>query len=113
MLAPSPTPASVAYSGLVEEGERGEGDEGEKEVGQEEGEVCTEGLLAVKEVARRVVGAGGAGLVVDYGSKSVAGHTLRGFKGHMLHNVLNEPGSADMTADVDFGALSRAAQGEG
>ena len=38
---------------------------------------------------------------------------FQGFKDHQLHNVLVEPGSADLTADVDFGAISRAAQGEG
>lgn len=38
---------------------------------------------------------------------------IQGFREHQPHNVLIDPGSADMTADVDFGALSRAAQGEG
>lgn len=38
---------------------------------------------------------------------------VKGFKGHQLHDILTDPGSADLTADVDFGALSRAAQGEG
>ena len=109
MLAPAPTPASVAFSSLLPHS----GGEGEGEEGVKEGEVCPEGLLAAKEVGRRVVGGGGAALIVDYGNESVARHTLRGFRGHRLHDVLVEPGSADMTADVDFGALSRAALGEG
>ena len=37
----------------------------------------------------------------------------QGFKGHQLHDVLTDPGQADLTADVDFGALSRASQAEG
>lgn len=36
----------------------------------------------------------------------------QGFKGHQLHDVLSSPGSADLTADVDFSYLRRMA-GEG
>lgn len=36
----------------------------------------------------------------------------QGFKGHRLHDVLSCPGSADLTADVDFSFLRRVA-GEG
>lgn len=34
---------------------------------------------------------------------------LKGFKGHQLHDVLAAPGSADLTADVDFSYLRRMA----
>ena len=32
---------------------------------------------------------------------------VRGFRGHALHDVLTEPGTADLTADVDFSYLKR------
>lgn len=32
---------------------------------------------------------------------------FRGFRGHSLHDVLTEPGTADLTADVDFSYLKR------
>uniref|UniRef100_A0A3B4EU07 Protein arginine methyltransferase NDUFAF7 n=1 Tax=Pundamilia nyererei TaxID=303518 RepID=A0A3B4EU07_9CICH len=35
----------------------------------------------------------------------------QGFKGHQLHDVLASPGSADLTADVDFNYLRRMAGG--
>lgn len=35
----------------------------------------------------------------------------QGFKGHQLHDVLASPGSADLTADVDFSYLRRMAGG--
>lgn len=35
----------------------------------------------------------------------------QGFKGHRLHDVLSSPGSADLTADVDFSYLRRMAGG--
>ena len=37
----------------------------------------------------------------------------QGFKQHRLHEVLVDPGSTDLTADVDFGAFKRAASSEG
>lgn len=132
VLAPSPTPASTAFSSLLaSEGENGEGvEEGGGERGGE-AEVCPEGLLVAKEIGRRVAGRGGAALIADYGEETVKRHTLRvsgassphthlhstsfsqGFKGHQLHDVLVDPGCADLTADVDFGALTRASVVEG
>ena len=75
VVAPGPTPASAAFSSLLPTGE-GEG-EVEGEGRQEEAEVCPEGLLVAKEVGRRVVGGGGAALIVDYGEETVTKHTLR------------------------------------
>lgn len=34
---------------------------------------------------------------------------LKGFRGHKLHDVLEAPGSADLTADVDFSYLRKMA----
>ncbi|KAF1376985.1 hypothetical protein PFLUV_G00217180 [Perca fluviatilis] len=45
-------------------------------------------------------------------SPTLASSTLvQGFKGHRLHDVLSSPGSADLTADVDFSFLRRMAGG--
>lgn len=75
MIAPAATPASTAYSSLfpvTDDGGRSEGGEGGGQI-----EVCPEGLLMGKEIARRVVKSGGAALVVDYGNESLNRHTLR------------------------------------
>ena len=78
VVAPGPTPASAAFSSLLPTGGGGEGEgEVEGEGRQEEAEVCPEGLLVAKEVGRRVVGGGGAALIVDYGEETVTKHTLR------------------------------------
>ncbi|XP_006525058.1 protein arginine methyltransferase NDUFAF7, mitochondrial isoform X1 [Mus musculus] len=37
---------------------------------------------------------------------------IQGFYGHQLHDVLIAPGTADLTADVDFSYLRRMAQGK-
>ncbi len=38
---------------------------------------------------------------------------FQGFKNHQLHDVLVSPGSADLTADIDFTAIKKAALSEG
>jgi SAM-dependent MidA family methyltransferase len=65
-------------------------------------------------LARRIVGAGGAALVIDYGHvASAVGETLQAVRGHGYADPLEQPGEADLTAHVDFAALARAAIAEG
>ncbi len=55
-------------------------------------------------------GQGGALLAIDYGSAvSGRGDTLQAVKAHRFVDVLAEPGTADLTAHVDFAALARTA----
>lgn len=37
---------------------------------------------------------------------------FQGFRNHKLHDVLSAPGTADLTADVDFSYLRKMAQGK-
>ncbi|KAM4713364.1 protein arginine methyltransferase NDUFAF7, mitochondrial isoform 2-T2 [Anableps anableps] len=97
VVAPSPTLASAT---LVQPDER-----------RDHVEVCAEGGVIVQELARRIQEEGGAALIADYGHDGTKTDTLRGFKGHRLHDVLSAPGSADLTADVDFSFLRRMAGG--
>ena len=50
---------------------------------------------------------GGGALIADYGENAVSEDSFRGFKEHKLHDVLTDPGSADLTADVDFSYMKR------
>ncbi|XP_064402936.1 protein arginine methyltransferase NDUFAF7, mitochondrial-like [Halichondria panicea] len=102
VVAPGPTVASTAYASLLPPTHECEWCE-----------VCPEGLVTVKEMAQRIreVG-GGAALIADYGEDGTKKNTLRGFKNHQLHDALESPGSADLTADVDFAAVRRAALSE-
>ena len=61
------------------------------------------------EIGRRIAGAGGLALIIDYGAAQLEGDTLQAVKGHEKTDVLAAPGDADVTAHVDFGALARAA----
>ena len=73
VLAPSETPASVAYSSLLPQ-TRQERDGGD---GVEWCELCPEGLVIAKELAERVKERGGAALVADYGEEMITKNTLR------------------------------------
>ncbi len=73
-------------------------------------ETCAAAKDIVGDMARRVSTLGGAALIVDYGhAKSAAGETMQAVKDHAYHDPLDAPGDADLTAHVDFGALSGAA----
>ncbi len=62
------------------------------------------------ELAAAIAAHGGAALLIDYGhGKSSSGDTLQAIKGHRFHNVLADPGEADVTAHVDFAAIAAAA----
>jgi NADH dehydrogenase [ubiquinone] 1 alpha subcomplex assembly factor 7 len=70
------------------------------------------GACAVGEtIAARLATQGGGALFVDYGYfPSACGDTLQAVRRHRTHAVLEDPGSADLTAHVDFAAFAHAAK---
>jgi NADH dehydrogenase [ubiquinone] 1 alpha subcomplex assembly factor 7 len=64
-------------------------------------------------LAARLVEDGGAMLIVDYGYDGGHGDTLQAVRRHAFADALTAPGSADLTAHVDFAALRRAAESAG
>jgi len=65
-------------------------------------------------IARRIAERGGAALIVDYGhADSAFGDTLQAVTGHRFADPLAAPGEADLTAHVDFAALSQSARAAG
>ena len=78
------------------------------------GEVSPEGRALAAEIGGRIAGSGGVALIVDYGhARNAPGETLQAVKGHQYHDVLADPGAADLTAHVDFEALAAAGAGAG
>ncbi|XP_012643902.1 protein arginine methyltransferase NDUFAF7, mitochondrial isoform X1 [Microcebus murinus] len=75
-------------------------------------EVCPDAGIIIQELSQRIALTGGAALIADYGHDGTKTDTFRGFCGHKLHDVLIAPGTADLTADVDFSYLRRMAQGK-
>ena len=73
-------------------------------------EICPTGLALATAIGRRLRSEGGAALIIDYGpAKSGFGDSLQAVRAHAFHDVLQEPGRADLTAHVDFAALAEAA----
>ncbi|XP_064099152.1 protein arginine methyltransferase NDUFAF7, mitochondrial-like isoform X2 [Macrobrachium nipponense] len=68
-------------------------------------EVSPETAVFCSELAMRIEADGGAALIMDYGHNGKSCNTFRAFKNHSLHDPLCEPGTADLTADVDFGFM--------
>lgn len=72
-------------------------------------EISPESLVLSKKIAERLESDGGFALIADYGHNGTGTDTFRAFKKHKLHDPLIEPGTADLTADVDFKALKNSA----
>jgi NADH dehydrogenase [ubiquinone] 1 alpha subcomplex assembly factor 7 len=68
----------------------------------------------VRELGRRAGRAPLAALIIDYGhEESGFGDTLQAVRGHHFADVLADPGTADLSAHVDFGDLKRVAVAAG
>lgn len=66
------------------------------------------------DLAARLAAGRGAALLIDYGhDRPGFGDTFQAMRGHAYADPLAEPGAADLTAHVDFEAVSRAASNEG
>lgn len=75
-------------------------------------ELCPSGLSITGDIAATLNAQGGAALIIDYGyTRSQPGDSLQAMKAHRYVPVFENPGTADITAHVDFAALARAAQG--
>lgn len=72
---------------------------------RDEIEVSPDAAVLCEELASRIEEDGGIALIMDYGHDGKDSSTFRAFKNHALHDPLCEPGTADLTADVDFAHL--------
>ena len=57
------------------------------------------------DLAKRVAKEGGAALVIDYGRDRPYPASLAAIRDHGFVNMLSSPGTADLSAHVDFSAL--------
>lgn len=73
-------------------------------------ETSPAGVALAEEIGRVIATQGGAALFVDYGHAGGFGDTLQAVAKHKYANVLEHPGAADLSAHVDFAALSDAAR---
>ena len=77
-------------------------------------EVCEPALWLASLVGARLRASPGAALFIDYGpAASAAGESLQALRGGRPADPLADPGSADLSAHVDFQSFALAAQAAG
>jgi SAM-dependent MidA family methyltransferase len=76
-------------------------------------EVSPAAEAVAAEVGARVARDGGAAVFVDYGGWRSRGDTFQALRAHEGVHPLDAPGTADLTAHVDFEAVARAARASG
>lgn len=77
-------------------------------------EIAPARTAVMDKIAERIASDGGAGLFIDYGyARPAAGDSLQALVRHIYADPLAEPGSADITAHVDFAALMESARAHG
>jgi NADH dehydrogenase [ubiquinone] 1 alpha subcomplex assembly factor 7 len=73
-------------------------------------EVSPASVSIMHAIAERLEQEGGAALVIDYGHiEHRTGATLQSVRRHERHDFLTDPGTADLTAHVDFATLAATA----
>jgi NADH dehydrogenase [ubiquinone] 1 alpha subcomplex assembly factor 7 len=74
-------------------------------------ETCMSGISVMRAISERLLGTGGAALIIDYGYVVPAyGDTFQALLQHQYVDPLAEPGRADLTAHVNFAHLGRVAR---
>jgi len=77
-------------------------------------EICEPALSLARELGQRLARDGGAALFIDYGPvQSAPGDSLQALRDGKPANPLADPGSADLTAHVDFAAIAAQAHAVG
>lgn len=77
-------------------------------------EQCPQAENIMADICGRLTAQGGVLLAVDYGYfNETQKDTLQAVKDHCYHNPLEDVGEADLTSQVDFGALAAVAEAQG
>lgn len=71
-------------------------------------QVSPQAWTLVQDIANRVSEHSGAALLMDYGREGPLGDSLQAIRRHEFVDLLDDPGGADLSAHVDFGALREA-----
>ncbi|KAG0457787.1 hypothetical protein HPP92_022944 [Vanilla planifolia] len=105
VLSPQPTPATSLYLRR-----RCQWADEEEIAKLEQIEVCPKALELTHRIAKRISVDGGGALIIDYGKNEVIADSLQAIQKHKFVNILDSPGSADLSAYVDFAAIRHSAQ---
>ncbi|OUD10336.1 methyltransferase [Marivivens niveibacter] len=71
-------------------------------------EICPSAAPITQDIGNRIAQHGGAAIIIDYGDWRSLGDTFQALKDHETIDPLTAPGSADLTAHVDFETIAAA-----
>lgn len=73
-------------------------------------EISPDSMNIMRYISTAITQYGGFTIIIDYGHEGDKTDTFRAFRQHKQIDPLLEPGTADLTADVDFSLLKQVAQ---
>ncbi|KAK1311870.1 hypothetical protein QJS10_CPA07g00390 [Acorus calamus] len=73
-------------------------------------EVCPKAMELTHTIAQRISSDGGGALIIDYGHNGIVSDSLQAIRNHKFVHILDDPGSADLSAYVDFAAIRHSAE---
>ncbi|KAL0395659.1 UNVERIFIED_CONTAM: protein arginine methyltransferase NDUFAF7, mitochondrial [Sesamum calycinum] len=104
VLSPQPTPATLYLMKRCRWAET-------KEIaGLDHIEVCPKAMDLTQEISNRIGTDGGGALIIDYGLNGIVSDSLQAIRKHKFVDILDDPGSADLSAYVDFAAIRHSAE---
>ncbi|XP_078168991.1 NADH dehydrogenase ubiquinone complex I, assembly factor-like protein (DUF185) isoform X2 [Carex rostrata] len=105
VLSPGPTPSLLYLARRCQWAPR-------EEVSKlEQVEVCPSAMDLTCQIAKRIDTDGGGALIIDYGKDGLISDSLQAIRKHKFVHILDDPGSADLSAYVDFASIRHSAQG--
>ncbi|KAF8408047.1 hypothetical protein HHK36_007187 [Tetracentron sinense] len=73
-------------------------------------EVCPKAIELTHTIAKRISSDGGGALIIDYGLNGIVTDSLQAIRKHKFVDILDNPGSADLSAYVDFASIRHSAE---
>ncbi|KAL8471512.1 hypothetical protein ACS0TY_028325 [Phlomoides rotata] len=104
VLSPQPTPAALYLM------KRCKWAKAEEIAKVNQIEVCPRAIDTTQEIANRISVDGGGALIIDYGLNGVISDSLQAIRKHKFVDILDNPGSADLSAYVDYEAIRHSAE---
>ncbi|KAJ4974820.1 hypothetical protein NE237_007994 [Protea cynaroides] len=104
VLSPQPTPATLYLM------ERCKWAATEDSAKLDHIEVCPKAMELTHEIANRISSDGGGALIIDYGLNGIVSASLQAIRKHKFVEILDDPGTADLSAYVDFAAIRHSAE---
>ncbi|EXC49088.1 hypothetical protein L484_000561 [Morus notabilis] len=104
VLSPQPTPATLYLA------KRCKWATPEEVSKLEQIEVCPKAMELTQTIADRISSDGGGALIIDYGLNGTVSDSLQAIRKHKFVSILDDPGSADLSAYVDFASIRHSAE---